>query len=186
MSSTRTCRRLSPADIPARKAARSGSHRCPNSHACASSVQRRIGGWSGVPTEARDHAHPPERPRQRIGAAPEASRLDETDSALALRAALSGRLDITGPAGLAGLQRVVGNARAAELVDEERSPVHDVVASAGTPLPTDVRTDMEGRFGQDFGGRPRPPRRSSPRIGEIRERAGVHRGLGHRLPGRQV
>ncbi|WP_068155044.1 DUF4157 domain-containing protein [Rhodococcus phenolicus] len=82
---------------------------------------------------------------------PKASRLDETDSALALRAALSGRLDITGPAGLAGLQRVVGNARAAELVDEERSPVHDVVASAGTPLPTDVRTDMEGRFGQDFG-----------------------------------
>ncbi|WP_246872444.1 DUF4157 domain-containing protein [Rhodococcus sp. DMU1] len=29
--------------------------------------------------------------------------------------------------------------------------MHDVVASAGTPLPTDLRTDMEGRFGQDFG-----------------------------------
>ena len=37
------------------------------------------------------------------------------------------------------------------LIDEERSPVHDVVSSGGTPLPGDVRADMEGRFGTDFG-----------------------------------
>ncbi|MCR8691617.1 DUF4157 domain-containing protein [Rhodococcus pyridinivorans] len=82
---------------------------------------------------------------------PKASRLDEPESALALRAALSGRLDVAGPEGMAGLQRVVGNAGAAALLDEDRSPVHEVVASAGTPLPTDLRTEMEGRFGQDFG-----------------------------------
>lgn len=82
---------------------------------------------------------------------PKASRLDEPDSALALRAALSGRLDVAGPDGVAGLQRAVGNAGASALVDEDRSPVHDVVGSAGTPLPAEVRTDMEGRFGQDFG-----------------------------------
>lgn len=82
---------------------------------------------------------------------PKASRLDEPNSALALRAALSGRLDVAGPEGMAGLQRVVGNAGASALLDEDRSPVHDVVASEGTPLPTDLRTEMEGRFGQNFG-----------------------------------
>ena len=32
----------------------------------------------------------------------------------------------------------------------ERSPVHDVVSSGGSPLDEEVRTDMEGRMGQDF------------------------------------
>jgi hypothetical protein len=82
---------------------------------------------------------------------PKGSRIEEPDSVLPLRAALSGRLDVAGPAGLIGLQRAVGNAGASALMDEERSPVHDVVASGGTPLPADVRADMEGRFGQDFG-----------------------------------
>ena len=50
-----------------------------------------------------------------------------------------------------GLQRAVGNARVAEVVEEERSPVHDVISSSGTPLPTEVRADMEGRFGTSFG-----------------------------------
>jgi hypothetical protein len=82
---------------------------------------------------------------------PKASRLEEPESALAMRAALSGRLDVAGPAGLVGLQRAAGNSGASALMDEERSPVHDVVASGGSPLPADVRADMEGRFGQDFG-----------------------------------
>ena len=82
---------------------------------------------------------------------PKASRVEEPESALALKAALSGRLDAAGPAGVMGLQRAVGNAGAAAVIDEERSPVHDVVSSGGTPLPGDLRTDMEGRFGTDFG-----------------------------------
>ena len=82
---------------------------------------------------------------------PKASRLEEPESALALKAALSGRLDVAGPAGIAGLQRAAGNSAASTLIEEERSPVHDVMASGGTPLPVEVRADMEGRFGQDFG-----------------------------------
>lgn len=82
---------------------------------------------------------------------PKASRVEEPESALALKAALSGRLDAAGPAGVMGLQRAVGNAGAAAVIDEERSPVHDVVSSGGTPLPGDLRADMEGRFGTDFG-----------------------------------
>lgn len=82
---------------------------------------------------------------------PKASRLEEPESALALRAALSGRLDVAGTAGLAGLQRVAGNAAVSDLADEERSPVHDVIASGGAPLSPDLRADMEGRFERDFG-----------------------------------
>jgi hypothetical protein len=82
---------------------------------------------------------------------PKASRLEDPDSAMAMRAALSGRLDAAGAAGLAGLQRVAGNAGASALMDEDRSPVHNVIGSGGSPLPADLRTDMEGRFGHDFG-----------------------------------
>src|SRR3954469_8875104 len=68
---------------------------------------------------------------------------------------MSGRLAVAGPAGLLGVQRTAGNSGAAALVaqgDEEReSPVQNVVRSAGTPLPDDVRADMEGRLGHDFG-----------------------------------
>ena len=35
-------------------------------------------------------------------------------------------------------------------MEEERSPVHDVISSGGRPLEPDVRTDMEGRMGHDF------------------------------------
>ena len=82
---------------------------------------------------------------------PKASRLEEPESAVAMRAALSGRLDVAGPAGIVGLQRAAGNSGASALIEEERSPVHNVITSGGTPLPVDVRADMEGRFGQDFG-----------------------------------
>ncbi|WP_426501058.1 DUF4157 domain-containing protein [Streptomyces sp. D54] len=34
--------------------------------------------------------------------------------------------------------------------EEQRSPVHDVVSSGGSPLDTDTRTDMERRMGADF------------------------------------
>ncbi|HEX7426461.1 MAG TPA: DUF4157 domain-containing protein, partial [Mycobacterium sp.] len=50
---------------------------------------------------------------------PKASRVEEPESALALKAALSGRLDAAGPAGVMGLQRAVGNAGAAAVIGEE-------------------------------------------------------------------
>ena len=80
---------------------------------------------------------------------PKAARLDEPD-ALAVRAALSGRLDVAGPRGVLGLQRAVGNAGATAALEEERSPVHDVISSPGEPLDRDVREDMEARLGHDF------------------------------------
>ncbi|WP_229397625.1 eCIS core domain-containing protein [Micromonospora okii] len=72
---------------------------------------------------------------------------------LTYAAASAGRTDVLGASGLLGLQRAVGNRAVGELVEPERSPVHDVVGSGGgTPLAPDVRADMEARFGgQDFG-----------------------------------
>jgi hypothetical protein len=35
-------------------------------------------------------------------------------------------------------------------MEEERSPVHDVIISGGRPLEPDVRVDMEARLGHDF------------------------------------
>jgi hypothetical protein len=98
------------------------------------------------------HEHGPDQ----VGVAslrPKAARIEEPDDARMLRAAVSGRLDVAGPAGLLGVQRAAGNSGAAALMadrEEPGSPVQDVVRSAGTPLPEDVRTDMEGRLGHDF------------------------------------
>jgi hypothetical protein len=74
-------------------------------------------------------------------------------SAQTIRAAAEGRWDAVGWGDVPGLQRLVGNQGvAAALQDEERSPVLDVVSSgAGQPLDAGVRTDMEARFGHDFG-----------------------------------
>ena len=83
---------------------------------------------------------------------PKGDRVERDDHDLLGRAAAAGRPDVLGPAGLMGLQRTVGNAGAASLVEEDRSPVHDVINSGGgAPLPTETRADMESRFGQDFG-----------------------------------
>ena len=38
-----------------------------------------------------------------------------------------------------------------ELVEEQRSPVHDVISTGGSSLEPAVRTDMESRLGHDFG-----------------------------------
>ncbi|MFJ3559175.1 DUF4157 domain-containing protein [Streptomyces anulatus] len=43
-----------------------------------------------------------------------------------------------------------GHAGPAEQAEEQRSPVHDVISSGGSPLDTDTRTDMESRMGADF------------------------------------
>jgi hypothetical protein len=55
------------------------------------------------------------------------------------------------PAAVLGLQRSVGNSGTSGVLDEERSPVHDVVNSGGEALAPDVRTEMESRLGHDFG-----------------------------------
>ena len=75
-------------------------------------------------------------------------RADSLDPAIAAAAA-AGRTDVVGRSGMLGIQRAAGNAAAASVM-EERSPVHDVVSSGGAPLEEEVRTDMEGRMGQDF------------------------------------
>jgi hypothetical protein len=81
---------------------------------------------------------------------PKGDRIPHEETDLLGRAAAAGRPDVLGPAGLLGLQRAVGNAGVGAVVEEERSPVHDVISSGGSPLAADVREDMEGRFGQDF------------------------------------
>jgi hypothetical protein len=82
---------------------------------------------------------------------PKASRWDEAIGEHQGRAAAEGRPDVLGEAGLMGLQRVAGNSAVNSMVDDEPSPVHDVVSSGGRPLEPDVRTDMETRLGADFG-----------------------------------
>jgi hypothetical protein len=80
---------------------------------------------------------------------PRSARIDD-DAALAAKAAAVGRWDAVGAEGMAHLQRSMGNAGVAAALDEDRSPVHEVVASGGRPLEPEVRTDMEARLGHDF------------------------------------
>lgn len=81
---------------------------------------------------------------------PRGSRIDDELQAGVGRAAAAGRTEALTPEGLLGLQRSAGNAAVSELVEEGRSPVHDVISSGGRPLDADVRTDMEARLGHDF------------------------------------
>lgn len=75
---------------------------------------------------------------------------DSGADAMLGRAAVAGRADAAGPEGVLRLQRQVGNAGTAAMMDEERSPVHDVVSTGGQPLDNDVRADMESSLGHDF------------------------------------
>ena len=96
----------------------------------------------------RSHSHDVDEGRE---LRPKADRIESEDAGLMYRAAAAGRTDVLGPAGLLGLQRAVGNAGVAGMVEEERSPVLDVVGSGGgAPLDADTRTDMELRLGHDF------------------------------------
>ncbi len=74
----------------------------------------------------------------------------EHQDGLLFKAAAAGRTDVLGNSGMLRLQRAVGNGAAAGMVDEERSPVLDVVSSGGRPLEEPVRNDMEARLGADF------------------------------------
>lgn len=82
---------------------------------------------------------------------PKADRIESDEHGHLGAAATAGRPDVLGASGLLGLQRAAGNAAVTGMVEEERSPVLDVVGSGGgQPLDTDTRADMEGRLGHDF------------------------------------
>jgi hypothetical protein len=96
----------------------------------------------------RTHDHDSENVELR----PKAARLDAGPTAQQLGAAAHGRTDALDAAAVLGLQRAVGNAGVSAVLEEDRSPVHGVIGSGGgQPLSTDVRTEMEGRLGHDFG-----------------------------------
>ena len=95
------------------------------------------------------HRHEHERVDDEAAARP-ARHADQQSDAMLFRAATAGRADVVGAAGLLRVQRAAGNGAASGLVEEERSPVLDVVSSGGRALDEPVRTDMEGRLGADF------------------------------------
>ncbi|WP_345783244.1 DUF4157 domain-containing protein [Actinomycetospora termitidis] len=73
------------------------------------------------------------------------------EDSTSFEAAAAGRPDVLGARGMLGLQRAAGNASVSGMVEEERSPVLDVVNSGGgAPLDSATRTDMETRLGHDF------------------------------------
>lgn len=94
----------------------------------------------------RDHGHDVEDTSLR----PKSARIEEEPTSPAARAAAAGRTDVLSPADLVGLQRAAGNAGVTSVLEEERSPVHDVINSPGRPLEEPVRADMETRLGHDF------------------------------------
>jgi hypothetical protein len=95
----------------------------------------------------RSHDHDTESGELR----PKAARIDPEPSSEQLHAAAVGRSDVLDPAAMLGLQRSVGNSGMAGVLEEERSPVHDVVGKGGQPLAPEVRGEMEARLGHDFG-----------------------------------
>jgi Domain of unknown function (DUF4157) len=94
------------------------------------------------------HKHSADEERDSLR--PKAARLEEELPDHYGRAAVDGRTDVLGADGLLGLQRMAGNAGVTSMLEEERSPVHDVISSSGRPLDPGVRTDMEQRLGHDF------------------------------------
>jgi hypothetical protein len=82
---------------------------------------------------------------------PKAARIDEPVTDQLGRAASERRPDVMGASGVLDLQRSAGNGGVTAMLEEERSPVHDVVSSSGRPLEPEVRADMETRLGADFG-----------------------------------
>jgi hypothetical protein len=95
------------------------------------------------------HKHTADEERDSLR--PKAARLPEDLPDHYGRAAAVGRTDVLGSDGLLGLQRMAGNSGVSSMLEEERSPVHDVISSSGRPLDAGVRTDMEQRLGHDFG-----------------------------------
>jgi hypothetical protein len=112
-----------------------------------------MGDVTGDREDASMHRHAQDRDE-----APRRRRLpsDHADAATALaaRAASTGRTDALTPAAILRLQRAVGNAGVAQALDGDdvqESPVKEVVGQGGgTPLEPAVRERMEASFGTDF------------------------------------
>jgi hypothetical protein len=81
---------------------------------------------------------------------PKGARIDAGSARYAAPAAATGRTDVLDAGSVLGLQRTAGNGAVVQLLEEERSPVHDVISSGGRPLEPGVRADMESRLGHDF------------------------------------
>lgn len=81
---------------------------------------------------------------------PKGSRIENDRQRHVGAAAAGGHTDVLDSDSVLGLQRAVGNAGVTSMLEEERSPVHDVISSGGRPLEPDVRGEMEGRLGHDF------------------------------------
>ncbi|MER7490964.1 DUF4157 domain-containing protein, partial [Streptomyces sp. NPDC126497] len=99
------------------------------------------------------------------GEAQEAGRKGRTQARTASPAERASRAGGPSPTGLPALQRAVGNAVVARMVEEERhehgagcghgapvqrSAVHDVLSTPGRPLQPALRTEMEARLGESF------------------------------------
>jgi len=84
------------------------------------------------------------RPRRKEEAGGEGN----SQASRALAALASGRS--VSPSAVHHLQRAAGNAAVAELLDQDHSPVLDVVGKGGKPLDEDTKSFMEGRMGSDF------------------------------------
>lgn len=96
----------------------------------------------------RTHDHDSEERSLR----PKSGRVEAAASAQLMQAAATGRRDVLDSADILRLQRAVGNSGVGAMMDEDRSPVHDVVNSGGgSALAPDVRAEMQGRLGHDFG-----------------------------------
>lgn len=119
----------------------------------------------------RDREQAPDAGHDRLGDARDSDRDTDRDSGHGsdgahhlYRAAVGGRTDVIGTAGMGALQRTVGNSALGPMIqrsrsgspdrdggeEERRSPVHEVVSSGGSPLDADTRADMESRMGADF------------------------------------
>jgi hypothetical protein len=82
---------------------------------------------------------------------PKSPRMDPRPPAEMVHAAAAGRSDVLDAASILRLQRTVGNGGVAALLEEQRSPVHNVVKSGGgSPLAPDIRAEMSARLGHDF------------------------------------
>jgi hypothetical protein len=82
---------------------------------------------------------------------PKSARLEDALSDRMARAASERRSDVLGDSGILDLQRTVGNSGVTSMIEEESSPVHEVIASGGRPLDPEIQGDMETRLGHDFG-----------------------------------
>lgn len=96
-----------------------------------------------------DHAHDEELAGTVRRRAPGNETETQTQTTeLVQRAIAAGRPEILGHEGIQHLQRLAGNQGVAGMVDDA---VLDIVGTGGNPLPANLRSDMEGRLGADFG-----------------------------------